>query len=542
MVNPEIFAHDPADRHHEVVDARDDSDVVFTRRGAAVTLVAGLIAFATRSDALASRSTNAPIYSVGLFSEVARARIPSSANAVKTSGFDAPGLGAAIYLRDPVVDRDYVAKHPRSAFIVAEGQGFRLQVAGTINPETLGLRLGLGRGHAAGNQEAIAEALGLSRSVKLPAGDIDFQTDDSFILPSLDGMEIAGQGWITRIVTRNTAFLIPTLSRLTIRDLWIEQVITANAAIQSSHASLQDIRLLRLKITMRDQSNCRNNCISLIMDNSPVGANGVTGLRGLLVEDCWLAPGRMGIEIQNHRIGDDKHKLYGYRDVTMRGCTVWKAPAYAGMGISLSGWGTECSISKNRFVSCHGPNVEIIGSDRTTVADNIFESAIGAPITASNFRIVSGCRILRNRTAGSAPRIVLVLQAVEGAEVAYNAMSTTGVAIIKGRNVHIHDNVFTGEGTGALMQLDNARGVIVEKNTFLSKGSIAAPQAMIIAFNDTRDCIVRFNRMERSGYDVRRQEFWFVQAPPARGSVAYGNEHISGAQRFLEPRPTSALR
>jgi hypothetical protein len=116
------------------------------------------------------------------------------------------------------------------------------------------------------------------------------------------------------------------------------------------------------------------------------------------------------------------------------------------------------------------------------------------------------------------------------------------VAIIKGRNVHIHDNVFTGEGTGALMQLDNARGVIVEKNTFLSKGSIAAPQAMIIAFNDTRDCIVRFNRMERSGYDVRRQEFWFVQAPPARGSVAYGNEHISGVQRFLEPRSTSALR
>jgi hypothetical protein len=542
MANINLFTHDPVDRYHKIVDVCDDGDVSLARRGAVVALVAGLIAFATRSDALESRSLSAPIYPVGLFSELTGARIPLSANTVKTSGFDAAGLGAAIYLRDPVVDRDYVAKHPRSAFIAVGGQGFRLQVAGAINPEMLGLRLGLGRGHAAGNQEAIAEALRLSRSVELPSGNIDFQTDDSFILPSLDGMEIAGQGWTTRIVTRNSAFLIPTLSRLTIRDLWVEQVITSNATIQSYHASLQDIRLIRLKITMRDQANCRNNCIALVMDNSPIDAKGVGGLRGLLVEDCWLAPGRMGIEVQNHRIGDDKHKLYGYRDVMVRGCTVWKAPAYAGMGISLSGWGTDCSISKNRFVACHGPNVEIIGSDRTTVSDNIFESAIGAPITASNFRIVSGCRILRNRTVGSAPRIVLVLQAVEGAEVAYNALSTTGVAIIKGRNVHIHDNVFTGEGTGALMQLDNARGVIVEKNTFLSKGSIPAPQAMIIAFNDTRDCIVRFNRMERSGYDVRRQEFWFVQAPPARGSVAYGNEHISGVQRFLEPKSISALR
>ena len=87
------------------------------------------------------------------------------------------------------------------------------------------------------------------------------------------------------------------------------------------------------------------------------------------------------------------------------------------------------------------------------------------------------------------------------------------------------------------MQLDNARRVMMEGNRFVSGGALVARQAMIIAFNDTRDCVIRFNRMERSDYDVRRNELWFVQAPPARGSVAYGNERIGLGGHFTEPVP-----
>ena len=478
---------------------------------------------------------------IGLFAQAARAPIPPGADRVLTSGFDAIGTGGATYVHDPAVNRVHVARNPNSAFIAADGRGFRLDTTASINPETLGLRIGLGRGYARRNQEAIASALRLSRRVTLPAGDIDFQTDSMFTLPALDGMEIAGQGWTTRIVTRNSAFLLPDVSRLTIRDLWIEQTATANAAIQSFHANLRDIRLFRLKITMRDQETCRNNCIALVMDDSPVGADGVIGLKGLLMEDCWFAPGRMGIEIQNHRLRDDRNKLYAYQDITMRGCTVWKAPAFHGMGISLTGWGADCLIERNRFVACHGPNVEIIGSDRTSIIDNVFEDAIGSPITASNFRIVSDCRILRNHTVGKPPSVALFLQAVDGAEVADNVMSTTGVVIVKGSNVHIHDNSFTGVGTGVLMQLDNARRVILEKNRFLLTGT-TTPQVMVIAFNDTRDCVVRFNLMERADYDVRNNDRWFFQAAPARGSVAYGNERRGRGGRHVEPVPPGGRR
>jgi hypothetical protein len=478
---------------------------------------------------------------IGLFREAAGGVVPAGAGMVRTSGFDLPGTGGALYVHHAAGDRDYVARHPRSAFLAADGRGFRLQVSGPIDPQALGLRLGLGLGHARRNREAIAQALELSRRLTLPAGDIDFQAEDGFTLPPLDDIDIAGQGWTTRIVTRDSAFLIPTLSRLTIRDLWIEQTATANAAIQSFHSNLRDIRLLRLKITMRDQATCRNNCIGLVMDGSPPGPDGVVGLKGLLVEDCWLAPGRMGMEIQNHRLGDDKRKLYAYRDVTVRGCTIWKAPAFMGMGISLSGWGTDCLISRNRFVACHNANVEIIGSDRTTVVDNVFEDAIGVPVTASNFRVVKECRILRNRTAGKLPRVVLYLQAMDGAEVAGNVMGTTGTVIVKGANIRIHDNTFTGVGTTQLMQLDNARGVIVEKNRFVSTGA-APPQSMVLAFNDTRGCTIRFNRMERADNDVHRSEIWFFQAPPARGSVAYGNDRRGRGGRVVEPVPPRRAR
>lgn len=507
--------------------------MTMTRRRVMVAAVV-VAAIGMADNALAMEGED--LFPIGLFDRSAAPVIPAGVRAVGTQGHHVTGEGAAAYVQDDAADDAYARQHPSSAFVAADGRIFRLRTGANLDPRSLGLRTGLGRGFAVDNARAIHDALALGDSIVLPSGDIDLTDAGAIALPARDGISIAGQGWSTRLVTSDAAFLLTNMARLEIRDLWIEQTATSFAAIQSFHVNLRDIRLVRLKITMRDQATCPNNCVSLVMDGSPAGADGVIGLKGLLIEDCWLAPGRMGVEIQNHRAGDDKHKLYAYRNVTMRGCTIWKAPVPLGMGISLTGWGADCLISRNRFVACHGPNVEIIGSDRTTVADNVFEDAIGSPVTVSNFRVVSGCRILRNRTAGKLPRIVLFLQAVDGAEVAYNALGTTGVAIIKGSNVRIHDNVFTGLGTAALMQLDNARNVTVEKNRFASTGT-APPQAMIIAFNDTRNCTIRFNRMERADNDVGRNDLWFFQAAPASGSIAYGNERRGQGRRLMEPLP-----
>ena len=404
-----------------------------TRRGfvnAAIT-----ISLANNAIARGTGGAGPAPFPVGLFADLSSPVIPAGINIVRTQGYHRPGEGSADYLRDEAIDDGYLSRHRLSAFVAADGRRFRLRADSATDARALGLRPGLDGGFAAANRQAIADMLDLGLTVRLPPGDIDLVGTAPITLPSRNGIVVAGSGWTTKLVTSDTAFQLPTLSRLEIRDLWIEQTRTGGAPIQSFHANLRGIRLLRLKITMRDQAECRSNCISLVMDASPMSADGLAGLCGLLIEDCWLAPGRMGIEIQNHRIGDNVHKLYAYQDVTIRGCTISKAPALAGMGVSLTGWGTGCLISRNHFIACHGPSVEIVGSDRTTVIDNVFEDAIGPVVTASNDRVVSGCRILRNRTTGKPPAIVLFLQAVDGAEVANNMLGTTGVAIIKGSKV-----------------------------------------------------------------------------------------------------------
>jgi hypothetical protein len=471
---------------------------------------------------------------IGLFVTAGRVAIPSDKRQVRTSGYDRSGTGAASYVQDDDSNLEYVAAHPRSAFTAADGRRFRILAEDARDPRALGLHVGLGQGHGRANRAALAEALSVARKVTLPAGDIDFTADRDFVLPALDGLEIAGQGWSTRLVSQSSAFTLPTLSDLTIRDLWIEQTGTGGATIQSLHCNLRDIRFLRLKITMRDQATCQNNCIGLVMDASPPGKDGLVGLRGLLIEDCWLAPGRMGVEIQNHR---ELARLYGYQDVTMRSCTVWKAPVFAGMGISLSGWGTDCLVENNRFVGCHGPNVEIIGADRTTVIRNVFQDAVGTPVSASNFRVVQQCRILDNRTTGSSPGSGLFLEAVDGVEVARNEIHTTGIFILKGTNIHLHDNVLVGEETTQLIHLDHARNAIIEKNVLRSVGTdrARARHPMIIAFNETRNCVIRFNRQERFDYDVEQKDLWFAQSEQVRGSSVYGNERRNTRQRFAEP-------
>jgi hypothetical protein len=484
-----------------------------TRRTAAGFVALGFAALLAKP--LAGLSNDGP--AIGLFVNAGRADIPKDHNRVTTSGHTVAGTGVATYLHDPAVDARYLASYPHSAFRARDGRGFRLAEEEARNPETLGLRIGLGQGHASGNREALAEALRLCRKVVLPAGDI---------------MEIAGQGWTTRIVTRRSAFTLPTLSGLTIRDLWIEQVATGGATIQSLHCNLRHLSFLRLKITMRDQATCQNNCIGLVMDASPPGADGIVGLDGLLIEDCWLAPGRMGVEIQNHR---GRERLYGYRNVIMRGCTVWKAPVFAGMGISLSGWGTNCTVSNNRFVACHGANVEIIGADRTTVIRNVFEDAIGTPVSASNFRVANRCRIIANRTTGSPPLTGLFLEAVDGAEVANNHFTTTGIFVLKGSNIHLHHNTLVGQGTTQIMHLDHAHHAVIEGNVLRSVGPTRERHPLIIAFNDTRDCVIRYNRLERADYDVMNRDLWFAQSPQVRGTSIYGNERRNARQRFVEP-------
>lgn len=102
-----------------------------TRRGfissAALTLLTAPAAAASQAaagDADAGQPLAGAQPGVGLFARAAGASIIGPV--VHTSGFSAPGEGAARYIHDPAVDAAYLARHPRTAFRSQDGRGFRL--------------------------------------------------------------------------------------------------------------------------------------------------------------------------------------------------------------------------------------------------------------------------------------------------------------------------------------------------------------------------------------------------------------------------------
>lgn len=63
---------------------------------------------------------------IGLFANASSFSVPSGTDRVQTSGYGQVGQGAAAYIADSAVNSTYVSNHPRSAFLDANGRGFRL--------------------------------------------------------------------------------------------------------------------------------------------------------------------------------------------------------------------------------------------------------------------------------------------------------------------------------------------------------------------------------------------------------------------------------
>ena len=78
---------------------------------------------------------------ISLFSALSALYIPVGIDALQTSGHSAKGIGAARYVYDASVDAAYVADHPRSSVLTANGRGFRI-AEDVIDAKMLGARSG----------------------------------------------------------------------------------------------------------------------------------------------------------------------------------------------------------------------------------------------------------------------------------------------------------------------------------------------------------------------------------------------------------------
>jgi hypothetical protein len=75
---------------------------------------------------------------IGLFIEARAFDIPESTNLVQTSGYSAPGRGHASYSYESTVDAAYIADHPETSFLSANGRGFNLAENESLQPEFFG--------------------------------------------------------------------------------------------------------------------------------------------------------------------------------------------------------------------------------------------------------------------------------------------------------------------------------------------------------------------------------------------------------------------
>jgi hypothetical protein len=462
---------------------------------------------------------------IGLFPRGSAVDIPPHIDRVRTEGFATAGVGAATYLYDPAIGEAEHAERPLSTFRTRDGRFFRLEPEAMLDLATVGMQVGLASGYAAINADALREGLTLSRTVVFPAGVIDLRLPGGFILPMRDGLTIMGRGWATQVVGGGAIFSLPSLANFNLSDIWLLQTTNDGPAIQSYHCNLRNIQFTRIKISVRDKDISKNNCISIVVDKSPVAADGMAGVVGMVIKDCWFEPGRMGVEIQNHGDGD---RVYRYRNILVDGTIVTKTPPVDGMGVSLSGWGDKCRVHNSRFIDCAGPGVEIVGADNTTIEGNRFVGDIGTPIAISNTRVVKGCKILNNTVTG-APIVGLFIEAADGVVITGNDLSTAGGFVIKAKHVNITGNNLTAIGTAQLFQIDRAQNVRIERNIMRSRGGKSG-QPMIVVFNGSKNCVIKDNQMERSDYDVSDNALWVRYSPDTVGLVEKNNQRIGKAK------------
>jgi hypothetical protein len=131
------------------------------------------------------------------FADARGAHLPGVCDMIFTGGHSRMGQGAACYARDPSVDAKYVRAHPRTAFLDADGRGFRL-LANDVSLHQAGA-VGDGR---ADDTAAIQEALNVVEAagggcVHIPPGN--FRVTAAVTVPAHIMLHGSGPSSVLRV-------------------------------------------------------------------------------------------------------------------------------------------------------------------------------------------------------------------------------------------------------------------------------------------------------------------------------------------------------
>jgi hypothetical protein len=243
------------------------------------------------------------------------------------------------------------------------------------------------------DRAAINAALVASKSVYFPTGTYFVSGTPIFLPTGINGITLFGDGFSTKIVGGGLYGVLQLFNHdgVRISDMWLETYVEAFGCLTSFHAESSNIYVERCKFTTNGP--ILTNGIKMVMDLSTVG------LDGMVIRDCIFdAPGRMGIEIQNHGSGSTVR----YRNVTIENCKILRTGeavgggTSTGMGISFTGIGQNCAVLNNYLDQCTGPSIENIGASSTIISGNKINRAKARPIQTANTYLMSNNVISKN--------------------------------------------------------------------------------------------------------------------------------------------------
>lgn len=233
---------------------------------------------------------------------------------------------------------------------------------------------------------AINAALAVSRNIYFPAGTYLVSGTPISLPTGVNNISLSGDGFSTKIVGGGLYGVLRLFNHngVTISDMWLESSIEAFGCLTSFHQESSNIIVERCKFTTNGP--ILTNGIKMVMDDSTVGLDGMT------IRDCVFdAPGRMAIEVQNHGPGSTVR----YRDVSIENCKILRTGeavgggTSAGMGISFTGIGENCSVINNYFDQCTGPSIENIGASNSVISGNFIRRAKARPIQTANIYLMT---------------------------------------------------------------------------------------------------------------------------------------------------------
>jgi hypothetical protein len=202
-----------------------------------------------------------------------------------------------------------------------------------------------------------------------------------------------------------------------------------------------------------------------------------------IVDSYFHDLGRMGIEAVNHYFQDNTHR---FKNITIEN-SVFSSTGQKqyGMGISLSGEGSDIIIRNNDFTDNRTTAIELIGTDNVIVENNTARG-LGSFIHAVNGTNKTNENLIfrNNKTDGIMEKGNILMQ-VDGLESYNNIFYAKSATFIQGsRNLQFNNNYYYSKNehvfkvfTGSWLPVENIRfdNSIFEtssnKSLFLAAGS-----------------------------------------------------------------------